>query len=951
VPERSVAVAPAPAPAPEARRASKEAPTQLAPRPLGSPPAGLPPPVGKLLASPGPGEQLPTSVRKPIAERMGVDANAVRVHSDDAAVAAASSIRARAFAYGTHVFLGPGQKPTDLGLMAHEVAHIVQQDGRATIQRSTMAGAVDGLELEARSVGTAVARGERATVVGRTGGPRVQGSFFGSIVSGIKAVGSAIADLGKAAWDAALNFIKDKAKLVPGYDLLSFILGKDPITQQPVERTALNLIKGLVSLVPGGSAMFENIQKAGVLQKIADWFGTEVEKLNLSWASIRALFEQAWNALSASDILSPSTAWEKIKKIFGPPLGRLVDFAVSAGKKLLEFIFEGAIALGGGAAQQVLGFFRRVQSVFGLIVADPVKFFANLVSAAKGGFQKFADNVVEHLKKALFNWLFGALAGAIKLPAKFDLMGIVDTVLQLLGLTYERFRERLVKVLGDKVVGYLETAFEFLKTLVTKGIAAAWDKLLEFASGLVDTVIAMIRDYVVKTIVGKAVLKLVSMFNPIGAIIQAIIGIYDTVMFFIEKAKEVAVFLSAIVDSIENIAKGNIAGAIAYVEKTLASALVVIINFLARFAGLSKIADAIKDTVKKIQDTVWKAIDKAIDWVKTKVKDLLGKKDPSPGAATTPGKPALLPEKEFDEAGEHHKVYFKVEGERATLMIASTPQGLKEFLKAAKDEGLDDNKARKDAYDAAVKLVDEIAALGLDLSKTTTTAKAGDAALDPKRRLLGDKETLLAPLLKTLLSDASLAKFNEIYLLEGLTGNYGQMPKQKDDLVTPDHQPQKSVLQYAVKNVVLGGSGPGSKTSVFKDTALASDAAGAANNARTINIYHDRHTKGRTYARSPQAVATDALDTIAKDSLGTITDAAQRAAKKRAAAIAVFKEEARRDAAWTIDVVSKPPDHAIWADVRKYVKAKNKDVKINELKARIISGEQAMIGQNFDRWL
>jgi hypothetical protein len=954
--EPSLAPAPTPAPAPQPtpvqgpqqQRRSSGPPetTRLGAHPVGTPPAGLPPTVGKLLASPGPGSPLPTSVQGPIAERLGVDPRVVQVHAGPDATEAADALGARAFAYGTHVFVGRGQRVTDLTLMAHEVAHVVQQQGGAVVQRSAASGMSNALELEARAAGTAVASGRSMRVVGRTGRPRVQGSFLGAIgrglsavggaiVSGVKAAASAVADLGAAALNAALDFIKEHARSIPGYDLLSFILGKDPITQQPVERSAINLIKGLVGLIPGGAAMFENIQKAGVIQRAADWFSTEVEKLNFTWPRIRGLFQEAWDKLSASDILSPSTAWEKIKSVFGPPVRQLVDFAIAAGKKLLEFIFEGAIALGGGAAQQVLGFFRRIQSVFALIVADPVKFLSNLVAAAKGGFQNFAKNIVTHLKNALFNWLFGALAGALKLPAKFDLMGVVDIVLQVLGLTYDRFRERLVKLLGEPAVKFLEGAFEFLKILVTQGIAAAWKKLLEFATTLVDTAIGMIRDWVTTTIIGAAVKKIVLLFNPLGAIIEAIIGTYNTVMFFIEKAKEVMTLINAIVDSIENIARGNIGGAVAYVEKMLASALVVLINFLARYIGLSKVADAIKGTIKKIQDTVWGAIDKVLDWVKKSVQGLLGKKEGS----DTPGKPALMPEKEFDESGEHHKLYLKVEGSSATPMIASTPETLLDFLKKAEDSGIPADQKKNIA--AARTIVNQMG----DLAKQIVSADPKSTAMDAQRAKLQELETQLSPLLKALLSDVDLKKFNEIYSLEGITGQYAQMPTQRRDLLTPDHQPQAALLEYAAENVMVSTSGAGSRTSVFKGMALEAAAAGHGSGGMTINLFHKRHVAGRTYggksASSMSAPKSD-LDKISAMSLPP--------EQKRAKAVAVLKAEAAKDVKAMLDVVSAGNDDVIWEDVRQYNLKKEKDVRIKKLRDQIKAGEQALLGQNFDRF-
>ena len=918
------------------------APAQLTPRPLGTPPAGLPPAVGRLLTSPGPGEPLPTAVQAPIAERLGVDPRAVRVHAGPDATDAADLLQARAFAYGNHIFIGRGQRITDLSLMAHEVAHVVQQQGGAVVQRSAFAGSPGGLELEAQSAGAAVASGRSARVVGRTGGPRVQGSFFGAIgrglsavggaiVSGVQAVGHAVAELGAAALNAALDFVREHARGIPGYELLSFVLGRDPITQQPVERTAGNLIRGLVSFIPGGTEMFENIQRAGVLQKAADWFTTEVAHLNLTWTRIRGLFQQAWEALSPSDILSPSTAWDKIRRIFGPPVGQLIDFAVAAGRKLLEFIFEGAISLGGAGAQQVLGFFRRIQSVFNLIVADPVRFLSNLLDAVKGGFRNFGAHIVDHLRTAIFQWLLGALAGVVRLPARFDLMGIIDVVLQVLGLTYDRFRERLVRMLGEPAVQFIERAFDFLRTLVTQGIAAAWRKLLEFATNLVDTAVGMIRDWVARQVVTAAVTKLVTMFNPVGAIIQSIITVYNTVMFFIEKGREVVALINTVVDSIDNIARGNIGAAVAFVERMLAQALVVLLGFLARWVGLGRVGDAVRDTIRGVQATVWAAIDRAIEWVRTSVAALLGRRQE--GATTST--PGALPESEFDESGEHHRVYFSPTGEP---MIASTPTALLAFLAAAQASDAIP-ASQKTEIAAARTIVSQMSDLAHELGASTSNA-AGNAA---KRSRLQTLEAQLAPKLKAILSDVSLTLFNEIYALEGVTGAYSQMPSQRRDRMTPDHQPQASLLEFAAENVRVSPGG----ASVFAGLELERAAAGHGRGGMTINIHHTRHVKGRTYGGK----SASTLGAV-RPRITAITAENLSAAEKRRAVIPIFRGELRADVTAMMDVVAPAETDAIWDDIKEFNlhTPQNKRVKITALRNQIRAGLQALLGQNLDRY-
>jgi hypothetical protein len=116
---------------------------------------------------------LPDTVRRSVESSYGVDMSGVRVHSDAQANRAAAAMSARAFTVGGQIFLGRGEQATDLALMAHEAAHVVQQQAGPALQRSAP-GQGDAFEHEADRASEAAQGGSSFVVQGRAGGPRAQ---------------------------------------------------------------------------------------------------------------------------------------------------------------------------------------------------------------------------------------------------------------------------------------------------------------------------------------------------------------------------------------------------------------------------------------------------------------------------------------------------------------------------------------------------------------------------------------------------------------------------------------------------------------------------------------------------------------------------------------------------------------------------------------------------------
>lgn len=91
-------------------------------------------PLGEEALSQG-GAPLPGPVRAFFEPRLGRDLSAVRLHSGPEADSLNQDLNAFAFTYGSHVWLGHDQQPATNSLMAHELAHVVQQTSPRVLRK------------------------------------------------------------------------------------------------------------------------------------------------------------------------------------------------------------------------------------------------------------------------------------------------------------------------------------------------------------------------------------------------------------------------------------------------------------------------------------------------------------------------------------------------------------------------------------------------------------------------------------------------------------------------------------------------------------------------------------------------------------------------------------------------------------------------------------------------
>lgn len=121
--------------------------------------------------------ELPTSGGSPVdpgiagkvEHATGQPVGDVRVHTGPASQQAAHAIQARAFTTGQDIHLSAAESPGDSRLMAHEIAHTVQQTRGAKLE-SGISPADHPLEAEADRVAEAVVSGGEASITAGAGG-------------------------------------------------------------------------------------------------------------------------------------------------------------------------------------------------------------------------------------------------------------------------------------------------------------------------------------------------------------------------------------------------------------------------------------------------------------------------------------------------------------------------------------------------------------------------------------------------------------------------------------------------------------------------------------------------------------------------------------------------------------------------------------------------------------
>jgi hypothetical protein len=473
-----------------------------------------------------------------------------------------------------------------------------------------------------------------------------------------------------------------------------------------------------------------------------------------------------------------------------------------------RMLLEGILRQLGIEPVAFYAFTGKIRSSLELIVDDPGAFVGNLVGAVKKGFGQFTDNIHEHLKGGLLQWLFGVVAeGGITLPARFDVAGVFDLVMQVLGLTLSRLRARVAGLIGEENVERIEFAGKFLTEAVAGGLGGLWEQAQEFLGNFWDMVVGGAQEWLVTTLVKKAFVKLASLFNPAGAILQLILTAWDVFQWLRDNARRIAELVRVVTDSLREIAAGSIGKAANWMEEALARMVPVAIHLLGNILGLGGIGEKLRELITRARETIEQAIDKLLLKVLGRFRGRgteLGE-----GELEEEVQPPEEVEKELEQpitfpAGEEqHRLWVDVRGESAELMVASTPSPLEGLLKRTEVKALDKKSADPDGHVKAAR-----ALLKRTKLDTETFLKALAQHKAPKARRSNAKRKAKGKARKPQ-NDIQKLAIHVSWILDRLSeykpdhpkvGTYKALSGIKD--YAPHHVPPKGLANWVYRQIM-----------------------------------------------------------------------------------------------------------------------------------------------------
>lgn len=487
---------------------------------------------------------------------------------------------------------------------------------------------------------------------------------------------------------ALLGWLASFANDVPGFHLVTVMIRKNPFTDEPVPRTPANLIRGFITLLPNGAAIYARLQETGTVARVAGRIQGAMEALGISWEFVKGIFTGIWNDLSIDDLVHPVDAFNRIVERYGEPVSRLFRFVNVVVREMVSIILE----IMNFPSDLVGSIVANAMAAIEDIKRDPIGFLLNMLAAVKRGFANFFDHITTHLVRGLTDWLFRGLRQAgITPPRDLSLRSVLDFVLQVLGVSIERIWQKLGERIGPERVARIRGAIDrltgiwtFVRDVQQRGVAAIWEHIQTQLSNLWEMVVQRARDWIMERVVNRAIQWMMSLLDITGImpVINSFVAFFRAIQSAIDYLRDILAIVNDYVATLASVARGDVEPGAQRIEGGLARSIPVAIGFLANQFGLGNLGEKIQEIVGGLRETVDRALDWLLDRAVAGIQSLLA----SLGLGGGRDADTRL-EKDFDATnGSHHELTVDMSGPEPVITVASAnPTGVQHQIQDRRD--------------------------------------------------------------------------------------------------------------------------------------------------------------------------------------------------------------------------------------------------------------------------
>jgi hypothetical protein len=475
-------------------------------------------------------------------------------------------------------------------------------------------------------------------------------------------------------------------------------------------------------------------------ESLRDWaaqeqtkFDGQLDKLGQEVVAARDGFNKDVSQRAAEAVDEVRAEIAELRKKAGGLVGRIVDAVKRFVDDPVKFIIEGLLEILGISPPAFWAVVAKIKKVVKDIVDDPIGFANNLLRGIGQGFSKFFDNFAEHMIRGFLSWLLGDLKD-VQIPKEISVKSIISFFLQLMGITWPNIRRILAKKIGEKNVALIEKVYSLISMLVEQGPQGIYEMIKEKLDpqSIVDQVVQMAVDYMVTAIAKQVAVRVALLFNPAGAILQAIEAIYRVLKWVFENAARIFTLIETIVNGLADIISGNVGGFAKAVERGLEILIAPVLGFIADYFSLGDLPQKVAKQIKSFREWILAKIEAGFDWLIEKGKALLAalgigrkEKDKKEGGEYDKevGKSV-----NFVAGGERHRLWIQTSVGNAVVMMASQPKPVELELEDYRQKA----KLLPDGGSTVLELIEQAA--GLVQATDANANKLITAMSDPEAK-------------------------------------------------------------------------------------------------------------------------------------------------------------------------------------------------------------------------